>query len=50
MENIGDARQASLLEEIIKLRNPKSFIAGQAEKLMRNQLPTAVERATEIAK
>lgn len=50
MENIGDARQASLLEEIIKLRNPKSFIAGQAEKLLRNQLPTSVERATKIAK
>ena len=54
MENIGDARQASLLEEIIKLRNPQSFIAGQAEKLLKSKLGqkigTSVERAIKLAK
>lgn len=50
MENIGDARQSSLLEEIIKLRNPKSFIAGQAEKLLLKKVGTPVERGIKIAK
>lgn len=49
MENIGDARQASLLEEIIKgqVTGPKSFIEAAATKAI-SKLQNPVEKAKRI--
>lgn len=51
MENVGDARQASLLEEVIsgRLSTPKSFVGVAAEKLI-NKLQDPVGKARRIIK
>jgi hypothetical protein len=51
MENIGDARQASLLEEVIKVGsvNPKTFIGTAAQNVI-NKIQDPIEKARRIIK